>query len=157
MKRILIGKIIGSLGIIIFAMGISYLITYQLEKTNYQDIKIIVTFEDTKTFKLENTNKLTKEEALKTYPYIFKVLNEGKKTKYDITININNQAKENLNYLLYEDLKLVKEGNLNDLKNNLLYTTTINKNQTKTYKCYVYGNQELTENYQYQIKINSKK
>lgn len=76
-KRLLIGRIIGFIGICIFAMGLSYTVTYYMDKVLYEDISLLVTFEDTETFKLENTSKLEKTEALNTYPYIFSIENNG--------------------------------------------------------------------------------
>ena len=76
-KRLLIGKIIGFIGIIIFAMGISYIITFYSERKKYQDINLLVTFEDTKTFKIEKLQD--KELTLKTYPYKFTVKNKNKR------------------------------------------------------------------------------
>ena len=52
-KRLLIGKLIGFIGIIIFAMGVSYIFTYFKDKAKYQDINLLVVFEDTKTFKID--------------------------------------------------------------------------------------------------------
>ena len=50
MKRLLIGKIIGFIGLILFVMGLSYIVTSYLEKDKYEDINLLVTFEDTKYF-----------------------------------------------------------------------------------------------------------
>jgi len=160
-KRLLIGKIIGFVGICLFAMGISYLVTYYLEKESFQDIKLLITFEDTKTFELENTNKLEKEAALKTYPYIFTIENQGKTTDYTITledVEIKNLSRQNLNYILLEDDKEVKEGLLSELEDDVLYQSSILKNKEKNYKLYIYLNEELESiNYEYKIMINSSK
>ena len=100
-KRLLIGKIIGFIGIIIFAMGISYVITFYSERKKYQDINLLVTFEDTKTFKIEKLQD--KELTLKTYPYKFTVKNKNKANiSYKIKIkDVNLDIKRNdLNYVL---------------------------------------------------------
>ncbi|MBQ8472328.1 MAG: hypothetical protein IJ501_02365 [Bacilli bacterium] len=149
MKRILIGKIIGTLGLILFTTGLSYLITYQLDRDKFQDINILVTFEDSKEFTLENLNKLDKESAMLTYPYIFEVKNEGKsKTSYKIKIKnleLNNLEKENLNYILIKNDLEVKSGSLIDLEDNLLYNTNILKKEIDIYKLYIYLNQEIED------------
>ena len=87
-KRLLIGKLIGFIGIIIFAMGVSYIFTYFKDKIKYQDINLLVVFEDTKTFKIDKLQE--KDETLKEYPYKFTIKNNNKvKTKYEIIIKDN--------------------------------------------------------------------
>lgn len=160
-KRVLISKLIGLLGLLIFVIGISYLITYTFEKHKYQDINLLVTFEDNKTFTIENTEKLTKETVLKTYPYKFKIENKGKKTTYQIIIE--DQEKENikrtnLNYLLYKNDQEFKNGKLSDLKNNILTLDTINAKKTNNYSLYIYTDEEIGDfTYQYSLKINVNK
>ena len=39
-KRLLIGRIIGFIGICIFAMGLSYTVTYYMDKVLYEDISL---------------------------------------------------------------------------------------------------------------------
>ena len=119
-KRLLIGKIIGFIGIIIFAMGISYVITFYSERKKYQDINLLVTFEDTKTFKIEKLQD--KELTLKTYPYKFTVKNKNKSNiSYKIKIkDINLDIKRNdLNYVLLKNDKQVKEDSFKNLNNHI--------------------------------------
>ena len=125
-KRLLIGKIIGFIGIIIFAMGISYIITFYSERKKYQDINLLVTFEDTKTFKIEKLQD--KELTLKTYPYKFTVKNKNKSNiSYKIKIkDVNLDIKRNdLNYVLLKNDKQVKEDSFKNLNNNYLYIDKI--------------------------------
>lgn len=147
MKKILIGKIIGTIGLILFTIGISYIITYQLERNKFEDINIQVTFEDSEKFTLENLNKLDKESAMLTYPYIFEVKNDGKgMTSYKIKIKsleLDGIKKENLNYILIKNDLEVKSGSLIDLENDLLYNTNISKKETDIYKLYIYLNEEF--------------
>ena len=149
MKRILVGKIIGTIGLILFAIGISYIITYQFDKNLYEDINILVTFEDNKEFTLENTSKLDKESAILTYPYIFEVKNEGKsQISYNIKINeieLNNLEKEDLDYVLIKNDEEVKSGSLIDLEDDLLYNTNISKKRTDVFKLYIYLNKEILD------------
>lgn len=155
-KKLLIGKIICFIGILIFTIGISYMFTYYLEKTKYQDIDLLVTFEDTYDFTLENTSFLDEESVLKTYPYIFTVLNNGKsKVNYQIKINDldTNISREDLDYILYKNDKEIKKGSLDNI-NDILYTTNIKGKKNDTYKLYIYLNKELDEvNYKYSLEI----
>lgn len=159
MKRLLIGKILGIIGILIFTMGISYIFTFYLEKNNFQDVNLLVTFEDTEVFSLENLKKLEKEAALETYPYIFQIENKGKSSvDYEIKIidkEITNLERKQLNYVLYLNNEEIKSGNLGELKDNLLYNTKINKKKTDIYKLYIYLNEDLEDiTYKYQLQVN---
>ena len=158
-KKLLIGKIIGFVGLLIFTVGLSYTITYYLDKSLYNDINLLVTFEDTKTFTISNTNYLNLEEALETYPYIFKVKNKNEKTEFNILIedvNYKNVDRSNLNFILYKNNEVVKKGILGEIEDNILYKANISKNKTDTYKLFVYLNEELEDvEYEYLIKIES--
>ena len=55
MKKNGTGKIIGFIGLCVFIAGISYLLTQYLDKNLYLNTELLVTFEDTKEFMLENT------------------------------------------------------------------------------------------------------
>lgn len=149
-KRLLIGKLIGFIGIIIFAMGISYIFTYFKDKIKYQDINLLVVFEDTKTFKIDKLQE--KDETLKEYPYKFTIKNNNKvKTKYEIIIKDNQELdKTKLNYILYKNDKVLKEDNL---KNNIIMDE-IEKNSENNYSLYIYSSLEGT--YEYSIEIISK-
>lgn len=149
-KRLLIGKLIGFIGIIIFAMGISYIFTYFRDKIKYQDINLLVTLEDTKTFKIDKLHE--KDESLKEYPYKFTIKNNNNiKTKYEIVIKDNTELnKTELNYILYKNDKVLKEDNLT---NNII-TDEIEEDSTNSYSLYIYSNLEGT--YEYSIEIISK-
>lgn len=158
-KRLLIGRIIGFIGICIFAMGLSYTVTYYMDKVLYEDISLLVTFEDTETFKLENTSKLEKTEALNTYPYIFSIENNGLgSVTYQIKIqeDVSNVEKNLLSYILYLNDEEVKEGLLSDLEDDVLYTSKIKAKQTATYKLYIYLNEEKDDvSFEYSLEIES--
>ena len=149
-KRLLIGKLIGFIGIIIFAMWVSYIFTYFKDKIKYQDINLLVVFEDTKTFKIDKLQE--KDETLKEYPYKFTIKNNNKvKTKYEIIIKDNQKLdKTKLNYILYKNDKVLKEDNL---KNNIIMDE-IEKNSENNYSLYIYSSLEGT--YEYSIEIISK-
>lgn len=155
--KLLIGKIICFLGICLIAVGASYTITHYVEKSFYYDINLLVTYEDTKTFKLENTNLLDKEGALKTYPYIMSIKNEGKgDVSYQLKINDieNSTTHSKLNFILYKNDSEFQSGNLADLKDDIIAIDSLERNKTNTYKLYIYLNDEV-ENlvYEYEIKV----
>lgn len=138
-KRLLIGKFIGFIGIIIFAMGVSYIITYYADSKKYQDINLLVTYEDTKTFKVDNITD--KETILKTYPYKFEVKNNNKANiSYNICIKKFDKLenKNSLSYILYKNDEVVKTSKIND---KCLYKDKISGKESINYSLYVYGNE----------------
>ena len=160
MKKLLIGKIIGLIGLCLLAVGVSYFVSYALEKGLYNDINLLVTFEDTKEFTLENYQKMDEKEALTIYPYVFVVENKEKGVvKFDMVIKdtLDNLSRSDINYILYLKDKEVKRGSLSDLKNDILYSGTIKSKSKDTYKVYMYLN-ETKENatYKYSVLLNAK-
>ena len=157
MKKKRVGKVIGFIGLCIFVAGISYVLTKYLDKNMYLNTELVVTLEDSKEFSLENTNKLTKEEALKTYPNTFKIENKSlKKVSYKLLLN--SKEKDNLdkiNYILYLNDKEIGTGKISSLKDNLLYKNTINRKKTDTYKLYLYLDDTKDIDYKYSIKVES--
>lgn len=158
-KRLLIVKIIGFIGILLFVIGISYVFTFYLEKEKFNNINLEITFEDTKEFSLENTKLLTYEETLQTYPYIFEVLNKGKSlVNYQIKIKDEetNITRNDLEYILFLNDKEVKKGNLSELDSDILYENKIKNKKKDTYKLYVYLNKEIDEViYKYSLEMIS--
>ena len=153
-KRVLIGKIIGFLGICIFAMGMSYVVTHYYEKEKYANINLIATFEDNKEFTLENVEKLNHDDALKTYPYIFTLENKGKyNVKFDLKLE-DDGDRNNLDYIIIKNDKEIKSGSLDSLKNDILLNSSISKKQTDTYKIYIYYTEKLEDaSYTYSLKV----
>lgn len=153
------GKIIGFIGICLFAVGASYFLTQYLDKNLYLNTELEVTLEDSKEFSLESKEKLTKEEAIKIYPNTIKVENKSLK-KVDYTLSIDNKKTDNLDalsYVLYLNDEEVKSGDLKDLKDNLLYETKIGMKKTDTYKLYIYLNKDIEDiDYTYSIVVDSK-
>ena len=153
------GKIIGFIGICLFAVGASYFLTQYLDKNLYLNTELEVTLEDTKEFSLESKEKLTKEEAIKIYPNTIKVENKSLK-KVDYSLSIDNKKTDNLDalsYVLYLNDKEVKAGDLKDLKDNLLYETKVGMKKTDTYKLYIYLSKDVEDiDYTYSIVVNSK-
>ena len=153
-----LGKIILVLGICLFIVGISYVVTKYLDKNMYLNTNLLVTFEDSKEFDLESTDVLTKEEALEVYPNKFTVENRSlKNVKYNIILseidtNIN---KENLSYILYLNDKEVKAGKISEVEK-VLYTREVGIKKTDKYKLYLYLTEKETDaSYNYKIEIES--
>ncbi len=161
-KRILVGKIIGVIGLCIFAMGMSYIVTRSVEKARYSDINLLVTFEDTEEFTLENTKKLTKDEALETYPYIFTIENKSKReASFNIVLDDNrenNVARDSLQYIIMKDDKEIVSGDLKSIAlDNIIGSGKIKENSKETYKVYIYLTEDIKDaSYTYALKIDSK-
>lgn len=141
----------------------AYFGTYYLDmlrKGGNVDIK--VTFDDTKTYVIPVNTKLSREDALKEWPYIFKIENNGNaKGLYQIIIeDIENSTiyRKDLDYVLILDDTEIVSGNLDKLDNNILYTSSIDGNKIQNYKLYIWSNSEETKSediYEYQIKLNA--
>ena len=156
-----VGKIIGVILLCIFVTGISYVVSLYVDKNKYGDINVIATFEDTEEFKLENTNKQTKEEALKNYPYIFTLENKSL-ANLDFDLTIDDKLSEgldrsSLDYIILVNDKEVASGSLSDIKDNVLLKNSIGKKKADTYKVYIYFNEKLENvEYSYSLKVNKR-
>ena len=153
-----VGKFILVVGICLFIVGVSYIVTKYLDKNLYLNTNLLVTFEDTKEFNLESTEVYSKSEAMNVYPNHFKVENRSLKTvKYNVILkeidsNIN---KDNLSYILYLNDKEVKSGKIKEIED-ILYTNNIGIKKTDIYKLYLYLTEKEEEpKYNYKIEIES--
>lgn len=161
-KGILVGKIIGVILLCIFVAGMTYVVTRYLEAARYSDINLLVTFEDTKEFTLENTKKLTKEEALLTYPYIFTVENKGsRKADFEIKLTDSfekNVTRDKLNYIIMKGDKELVSGKLSEIpKDNIFYTNSVEAKKTDTYKIYIYLVEDIKDaSYTYSLSLETK-
>lgn len=122
------------------------------------EVAITVTFDDSETYRIPSISKMTKEEVGKEWPYIFKVENSGNaKGLYQLIIkdvSESNIKREDLDYALYLDEKMVKEGHLNDIKNDILYEYFIDKETIQEYKLYIWANKEQKEDSVYEYKLD---
>ena len=141
---------------------LAYFITLKIDmirKGGNVDIK--VTFDDTETYVIPSTIKMTKEEALKEWPYMMKVENKGSaKALYQIIIHDIEKStikRKSLDYALYLDEKLIQEGNLDSIKDNILYTYEIAGKKEQKYKLYIWSNEDLNEEniYEYYLEFNT--
>ena len=140
----------------------AYFGTYYLDKLRKGgDVNVTVTFDDTKTFKIESVEKMNKEQALKEWPYIINVENTGSgKGLYQIIITdieTSTIKRDSLEYSLYLDEKEVTSGKLNDIKDNILYTGEIEGNTKQEYKLYIWVVKEVEKEvtYEYKLEFNT--
>ena len=158
MKRNKVGKVILVVGICLIMVGLGYVVTKYLDKNLYLNTNLLVTFEDTKEFGLENDKALTKEEAINEYPNKFTVENKSLKgVKYDVILTTSGDIdKDKLSYVLYLNDKEVKEGELSNIKD-ILYTSEIKTLKKDYYKLYIYLNEKVSEpDFTYKLEIQSK-
>lgn len=121
----------------------TYYITLGIDKARKGgEVNVTVTFDDTESYVIPTTKKLTEEEALEEWPYIFKVENTGNaKGLYQIHIKDledSNISRDVLEYKLYKDDVKVSFGKLADLKEDLLYTYEIEGDTKQEYKLYIW-------------------
>ena len=153
-KLIIIGVILGILSGVIGYFGTLYL--DKLRKGG--EVNVSVTYEDVEEFKLENNKKLNKDEALKEWPYIFHMENSGDaKGLYQIKIidsSDNTIKREDLSFVLMLDDKEIKSGKLNELKEDILYTSEIESSIKQDFKLYIWSNKDYQEEDIYKYKLD---
>ena len=106
---------------------------------------------------------MDKEKALKEWPYIMEVNNTGGgKGLYQILltdVETSTIKRDDLDYVLLLDDKEVSNGNLGDIKNNVLYTGEILGNTKQKYKLYIWvikeQEKEKESNYEYKLEFNT--
>ncbi len=155
-------KIIGVI-LLCIAIGVgTYFGTLYLDSLrNKGEVKLTVTFDDTESFKLETIKKMTKEEALKEWPYIMKVENKGEaKGLYQILITdveTSTIKRDKLEYSLKLDDQEITSGKLKDVQDNILYTGEIEGKTTQNYKLYIWVIDEVDkeDNYEYKLEFNT--
>ena len=153
-KLIIIGVILGLLSGVFGYFGTLYL--DKLRKGG--EVNVSVTFEDNEEFTIENNKKLTKEEGLKEWPYIFHVENKGDaKGLYQIKIidsHDNTIERDDLAYAFMMDETEIKSGNLKDLSNDILYNGEINGNTKQDFKLYIWSNKDYEKEDIYKYKLD---
>ena len=162
MKKKKIIKILLLLLLCIIVGIISYFGTLLIDKAKRgNDVDVNVIFDDTLTYVIPSTKKMTKEEALEEWPYMMSVSNSGKdKGLYQIIINdieTSTISRDKLDYSLYLDDKEISSGKLKDIKNDILYTYEIEGKKTQRYKVYIWVNSEVEEEslYEYKLTFNT--
>lgn len=155
-------KIIGVIFLCLIVGVVSYFGTYYLDQLKKSgDINITVTFDDTKTYVIPSTKKMSKEEALKEWPYIMEIENSlDGKGLYQIKITDTEGStitRNQLEYSLYLDEKEVASGKLSQIKDNVLYTGEINGKIKQKYKLYIWVTSDVEKDdiYEYQLDFNT--
>ena len=125
------------------------------------DVHVTVTFDDTETYVIPEIVKMTKEEALKEWPYIMEVENTGSgKGLYQIIITdieTNTINRDSLEYSLYMDDKETGSGKLKDIKDNILYTGEIEGKTKQKFKLYIWVVNDVSKEatYEYKLEFNT--
>ena len=140
---------------------IGYFGTLYLDQNkNKGDVNLAVTFDDTKTYVIPNTSKLSKEEALIEWPYIINLDNKGEaKGLYQIIIHdidTSTIKREDLEYCLLLNDKEIISSNLKDIKDNVLYTGNINGLEKQVYKLYIWVTNDIEKDNTYEYSLEFK-
>ena len=132
------------------------------QNRNKGNVNLTVTFDDTKTYIIPVTSKLSKEEALKEWPYIINLENSGDaKGLYQIIINdidTSTIKRDVLEYALFFNDKEIINGKLKDLKDNILYTGSINGKEKQEYKLYIWACDDIEDTegkYEYSLEFKT--
>ena len=140
----------------------SYFITHFVDRYNAKNKEAIidVIFDDNEYYIMPNNDVLDYDEALLEWPYKFCVSNSGNTTGlYQIIImddKENDINRDDLKYILFENDKEIKKGNLKDIKNDILYESNIKKDSENSYKLYIYNSKETDGKiYKYSVKLNA--
>ena len=144
--------------LVILAFGaLAAFASFYLSKKYVKKADVKVTFEDSETYVIPEVGELSEEEALKLWPYIMHIENNGKReAKFNLVIkDVDGDIKRDyLSYALLKDDKKVESGKLSDIKNNIIYEGTINKKEKNDYKLYIWVNKKIeATKYEYSISL----
>ncbi len=156
MKKVLVAIV---LCLIFVVLG--YFITLKIDEMRKGgDVVLKVTFEDTKEYEIPSIKVMEKEEALKEWPYIMHLNNEGSgKGLYKIHLKEKEESidKSNLSYALLLDDKEISSGKLSDIKEDVLYQGEIEGHTKQDYKLYIWVIKEVEEEskFTYQLEFET--
>ena len=127
-----------------------YFITLTLDNMRRGgDVNINITLEDSETYTIPSIKKMTNEDALKEWPYIIHFENTSdNKGLYQIIIKEEektNIKRDHLKYLLNLNNEDKTEGNLSDIKDDILYTGEIDGNTKQDFKLYIWCVDEVED------------
>ena len=155
-------KIIGVILLCIVIGIVAYFGTLFLDNLRKGgDVNVTVTFDDTESYVIPSIEKMNKEKALSEWPYMMEVNNTGSgKGLYQIIITDVEKStikRDKLEYLLKLDDKEVSSGKLNDIKNNVLYTGSIEGKTKQKYKLYIWVTTDVEKDsvYEYKLEFNT--
>lgn len=153
--------------IILFAVFLGMLIGYLLSKhynkindnTIHQgDLLGIYQYDNFINY-IENVKVYSSYDKSNKYKFYVKNDNEYQIT-YKLAINdkeVDNNGKmvnrKNLNYAIIKNDEQIKQGNLGEIKNNVLLTTSINLKSTDNYEILIWGDSNASGYYNYEVVI----
>ncbi len=153
--------------IILFAVFLGMLIGYLLSKhynkindnTIHQGDLLGIYQYDNFTNYIENVKVYNSYDKSNKYKFYVKNDNEYQIT-YKLAINdkeVDNNGKmanrKNLNYAIIKNDEQIKQGNLGEIKNNVLLTTSINLKSTDNYEILIWGDSNASGYYNYEVVI----
>ncbi len=145
--------------LVVLAFGaLSAYASFYISKKHVKSAAVKVVFEDSKTYEIPEVKELSEEEALKLWPYIMHFENTGERSaNFDLVIKDEDGdiKRDNLSYALMKDDKKVASGELSEIKNDVIYSGTINKKEKNVYKLYIWVNKKIEgTKYEYSISLN---
>lgn len=148
--------------LVIFSFALSFILTYYYDKgiDSKKNASLELIYEDYEYCALENNSVLSKEDALKEWPFIFKMKNKGNTDSlYQLSIlydKENDMKIDSFNYILFINDEEVKNDKLINLDENILYEDKIKSNKENVYKLYIYKNKEDQGTvFKYSVKVNA--
>lgn len=153
--------------IILFAVFLGMLIGYLLSKhynkindnTIHQGDLLGIYQYDNFTNYIKNVKVYNSYDKSNKYKFYVKNDNEYQIT-YKLAINdkeVDNNGKmanrKNLNYAIIKNDEQIKQGNLGEIKNNVLLTTSINLKSTDNYEILIWGDSNASGYYNYEVVI----
>lgn len=153
--------------IILFAVFLGMLIGYLLSKhynkindnTIHQGDLLGIYQYDNFTNYIENVKVYNSYDKSNKYKFYVRNDNEYQIT-YKLAINdkeVDNNGKmanrKNLNYAIIKNDEQIKQGNLGEIKNNVLLTTSINLKSTDNYEILIWGDSNASGYYNYEVVI----
>lgn len=153
--------------IILFAVFLGMLIGYLLSKhynkindnTIHQGDLLGIYQYDNFTNYIENVKVYNSYDKSNKYKFYVRNDNEYQIT-YKLAINdkkLDNNGKmvnrKNLNYAIIKNDEQIKQGNLGEIKNNVLLTTSINLKSTDNYEILIWGDSNASGYYNYEVVI----
>lgn len=153
--------------IILFAVFLGMFIGYLLSKhynkindnTIHQGDLLGIYQYDNFTNYIENVKVYNSYDKSNKYKFYVKNDNEYQIT-YKLAINdkeVDNNGKmanrKNLNYAIIKNDEQIKQGNLGEIKNNVLLTTSINLKSTDNYEILIWGDSNASGYYNYEVVI----
>lgn len=148
---------------VFLGMFIGYLLSKHYNKINdntiHQGDLLGIYQYDNFTNYIENVKVYNSYDKSNKYKFYVKNDNEYQIT-YKLAINdkeVDNNGKmanrKNLNYAIIKNDEQIKQGNLGEIKNNVLLTTSINLKSTDNYEILIWGDSNASGYYNYEVVI----